>query len=44
VRGTVARRIRKAAYGKGHHPKLVGYRSHPRIHGTLIADEKRQAY
>jgi hypothetical protein len=40
----VAKRIRKAAYGKGHHPRLVQYFWHPKMRGVIIADDQRRTY
>jgi hypothetical protein len=52
VRAKVVRRLRRAAYGKGHHPKAVEYFiGDPKrmgltknLRGCCVADEKRRAY
>ena len=44
MRGTVAKRLRKAIFGTDFSPRAREHRQHPRTTGTCIADEKRQAY
>jgi hypothetical protein len=52
VRATVAMRLRRAAYGKGHHPGPVNYfigdpkrmGLHKNLRGCCVSGEKRRAY
>ena len=52
MRAKVCRRLRRTAYGKGHHPMLVDYfigdpnrmGLHKNLRGCCVADEKRRAY
>lgn len=38
------RRLRRLAYGSGHHPGPVIKYHHPKIRGVVIADEPRRRY
>lgn len=44
MRAIVAKKLRRRAYGKGHHPGPVVHYHHPKIYGVVVADEKRQVY
>lgn len=52
MRATVCRRLRRSAYGKGHHPGPVNYfigdsirMGLPKnLRGCCISDDKRRAY
>ena len=52
MRATVARRLRKSAYGKGHHPGPVEYLIgdpkrmglNKNLRGCCVADKVRRAY
>jgi hypothetical protein len=52
MRGKVSKRLRRSAYGKGHHPMLVEYfigdpkrmGLHKNLRGCCVSDEQRRAY
>jgi hypothetical protein len=52
MRAKVARRLRRSAYGKGHHPGPVGYfigapkrmRLNKNLRGCCVSDEQRRDY
>ena len=44
MRGTVAKRIRKAVYGKGTHPSQVTYHTVSLNSKTVVADPARWSY